>query len=650
MKKGLLALFAAVTLCASSVFANAPVVTELPDVTIGDQEDNTGTDNNFFVFTNAFEFRQFVNDADDDEALLKWSFDEGVSPAGTNAGRWFQINGKDALHNAGEAVADDPDNAPHLNPGANELNVGSNGFATFRDIIFSPTSGSKPFGNPTEDHSAGKVVTFFVADNTTVTAAAPIIVNTIDNGYDAISGGTGFKLWWRDEFTTQGTWIYTGDSPSSTIGRGVDHDYIAGQAMRLRTYTAGTDSSGNSVRTRQGGWTTDAGSSPNDVMPYTVIGSDNYARAKYYVYTAGQANPAAKNQIPTLSLRLASGFALTANLIVQGHNNGLSSGDAIRDDIVPSANAATPSVYRVDYDPPDVPAMQANPLAVGLHRAIYITSGDAQENGDLVLEQSDIGYYPVSLVPDSGGTVIKTFSGTGLGSTTNGADQWDEFTHSFPPPVYEGSPGASSPGDSQEPVITVNASGLNINSTPTPASKIGIAQHYVDLGTNGAVMPRVQPNKLYKLRFHLTSTANANTQTSFWLYSQTVDFAYINELEFGGTRLFTGGLTNVHNLTAAQLSPGNGTSWTSGMYNVMLNTPLDPEIRADVAGDLATKMPQLNAQPGPGDPTALSFKSIQPGMIMIDTLNAANAPDSDVEVGNVTLDNLEIREYDQVVD
>jgi hypothetical protein len=105
----------------------------------------------------------------------------------------------------------------------------------------------------------------------------------------------------------------------------------------------------------------------------------------------------------------------------------------------------------------------------------------------------------------------------------------------------------------------------------------------------------------------------------------------------------------VHNLVAAQASPGTGTSISNGMYNLMLNSPLDGDIRQDVVGDIATKMPQLSAQPGPGNATAQSFKNIQPGLIMIDSMNFFT-PGAEAEVGNVTVDSIEIREYDAVLD
>jgi hypothetical protein len=196
----------------------------------------------------------------------------------------------------------------------------------------------------------------------------------------------------------------------------------------------------------------------------------------------------------------------------------------------------------------------------------------------------------------------------------------------------------------------VSSGGVTIDSGPTPFSKIGIAQHYVDLGTNGATIPRIQAGRQYKIRFHLTSTRAANTQTSFWLYSQTVDFAYASQLQFGGTRIFAGGLAEPNNLTAAQASPGSGTSITTGFYNVMLMSPLDSDIRRDAGSVLLSQsMPQLFAEPGPGSSTVLSFKNIQPGLIMIDTLNWRN-PDAIVEVGNVTVDSIQVREYNLVPD
>jgi hypothetical protein len=66
MKKGLVALFAAALAISASVsFGYAPTIRPLPDITIGDMEDNLSTqDRNFFVFTNAFRFDDYAQDQD----------------------------------------------------------------------------------------------------------------------------------------------------------------------------------------------------------------------------------------------------------------------------------------------------------------------------------------------------------------------------------------------------------------------------------------------------------------------------------------------------------------------------------------------------------------------------------------------------------
>lgn len=161
MKKGLVTLFIASMFAAAvSSYALAPTVGNLPDITVGDQDDNIGaTDNNWFVFTNAFKFDDYANDPEGmPKANLKWSFDE---LEGTAA--WYNVNSMAPVHVGTETAVDDTTNdSAHVNPAANLRSVSE--YASFRDIVFSPGPGDGPYPDPTGDHSAGKLVRFLVSD------------------------------------------------------------------------------------------------------------------------------------------------------------------------------------------------------------------------------------------------------------------------------------------------------------------------------------------------------------------------------------------------------------------------------------------------------------------------------------------------------
>jgi hypothetical protein len=83
MTKGLYTLFVAAIalLGVTTASATAPTIGTIPDVIIGDAENNGPSDNNFFVFTDAFSFDAYAEDDLTADASLKWSFDEGDDPA-----------------------------------------------------------------------------------------------------------------------------------------------------------------------------------------------------------------------------------------------------------------------------------------------------------------------------------------------------------------------------------------------------------------------------------------------------------------------------------------------------------------------------------------------------------------------------------------
>jgi hypothetical protein len=188
MKKGLLlTLVIAVALISSSVFAYAPVLKNLPDIIIGDVEE--GASNNFFIFSDAFVFDNFVTDQDTTVSThIKWSFS---NMTGTQT---IFINGLD------EETVD----AEFKNP-TNDIRDGYL-TASFRNETASPTSGSTPFP-PTV--LADQELAVYVSDGAHV-VSDKIMVYTIDDAEDGLSG-LGEDPFWSDSFDTQGRWnAYSG--------------------------------------------------------------------------------------------------------------------------------------------------------------------------------------------------------------------------------------------------------------------------------------------------------------------------------------------------------------------------------------------------------------------------------------------------------
>ena len=116
-------------------------------------------------------------------------------------------------------------------------------------------------------------------------------------------------------------------------------------------------------------------------MPYSVIGTGNYVRAKYYIFTSGQANPSQGNSVPCMRLRVSNRFAVNSMLEVFNHLNSDPQIQPWSQELRPSADPTSPSLYRVDMDPVDVPYLAANPATEGILRAFEAFSTDPQDNG-----------------------------------------------------------------------------------------------------------------------------------------------------------------------------------------------------------------------------------------------------------------------------
>lgn len=449
-----------------------------------------------------------------------------------------------------------------------------------------------------------------------------------------------------DSFVVRGTWQYSGDG---RIGPdGMEHDYDAsGEALRLRVFQSDVLPDGTAKRARMGGWyTTESG----DWLPYSAVGSENYIRAKFYVYATGQANPAARNQIPVFSCRVSDRFAATANLEVAPHINDLPAIENTILELAPSTNSLMPSIYRVDYDVPDVPYFSSHPEE-GIWRSFAAVCTDAQDNGYLVLTESCIAIYPAVALADAPENLRKTYTAAG-GDLERYAGLSSRYNVWFAPDTTEGGrPALSDTTSTQRIRINVDTTGAAFDSSSVPTDWVGIATHYLSPTRNGALsrtqIPRVAPGRQYKMRFHLAGTQQSNRQPPFWMYAHTMGFGWGMKFELSGAYAVDG--NDPTNQLAWQIMPGTGTQVSDGWYNVLMITPMHPDIRPEFTGGepIEQRMPLSTSQPGYGE-DADSLRDLGSGVIMIDTLNfGSNAV---LESGNIKLDAVEVREYDIVPD
>ena len=395
-------------------------------------------------------------------------------------------------------------------------------------------------------------------------------------------------------------------------------------------------------------------------MPAGVVGSTGYVRAKFFVYSGGQTNPAAANQVPNMRLRVANRFAVTSMLEVYTHLNGDPEQDTLAQDLRPSTDPAKPSLYRVDLDPVDVPYLRDNPAVEGFQRAFEAYSTDPQDNGFVAMTESSISVYPASAV--AGGSPVKVYapSASDAGDLKQVAAS-DTALYRYVPGPAAGDLGTAE-FNAPVPTMVEGPAGVTLDTSAVPASSIGIAVRNInpDRGTNNhAARVRVEPDKQYRVRFHLVSTQNVNAQPQLRLRARSAKFAWSQKMELGGSWATDVGKMyplNPNNSIAQQALPGIGTqnperiaSENGGWYTVLVHTPLSADIRPEFAAGtaLTTRMPNLATQPGPGvaSPSRLDLLF---GFDIIDTISTGmGAP---LEQGNVTLDRIEVYRNDLVPD
>lgn len=157
MRKGLVVTLGVVALVCmvSPGFALAPIISCVPDIIISDVEDNTQTnDLNFFIFSDALNLDDMVQDADDPSSTIRWSFLE------TSPGNSIRIN---------QIVSDPLVN--FLEPGTSDLRL-AGPMATFENILWS--------GTATTETTMDSMITLVASDGTG-TDSVDIIVTTVND-------------------------------------------------------------------------------------------------------------------------------------------------------------------------------------------------------------------------------------------------------------------------------------------------------------------------------------------------------------------------------------------------------------------------------------------------------------------------------------
>jgi len=679
MNRGFLAtLFAAAFSFAGLQAAHsaAPVISNLPDyIRVGDGEAADrpgGSDNNFFIFTNTFQFSASVHDPDTADTALEWSFGEyngvGVSPAGR-----YAVNGVAAITQGTAAtdalyLAGGPTDA-----GANQINSGAVGsagdWATIRDTHFSPGTGIGPFPEPSNqaktDAALGKNVIFWVTDGEHVTSDT-VHITTVDDVLDEASSDVPETVELYGEDTGFLGWEKNGLDDGPEVGGPASDDVVdvTTETGRLIVEVRAATS-----RTRIMGFR----NASIGVYP----GADKYIRGKFYIYTSN-ASTAAVNTVPGFRIRIDNVNAVQAETNVLPANSGNTGPTAPNatanwngtgqpfnffthlanapiletrqtTDLRPSGNSAKPSLYRVDLDPVDVPAAVGSKIFAVFQS---FTTADPSA-GFLSMTECTVLTYPA--LDNADGSQLFVWDRT-LGTTAaqdvnagfaafNASndlrDGYRQYIQLGAP--YDGTPAASLAS------FTNDGTGMTVDTGANhPANDIGVALLNIEKGvvnqpTAGAHYPkqlRVLPNKLYKARFYATSdmiawSNNINTvrqgnlrfrfqvsnYNSYLQFIGPVAYHYNTPAVIAGDPyvLSTGdilrqaipstGASNPDNLVNGVNYAAQQSGQGGGWYTIIATSPISDDIRQDKPGTTAQKFPALMAEGGPGA-AGESFRSI----------------------------------------
>lgn len=623
-------------------FAAAPVITDIPDVTIGDLEGST--ENNVFEYEAPFSLNDYV-EYDGDEADLLWSFGESEGD-GLDINQ-YTINGVGAAVSGDTALADE-EASPSLTLNPAEPIDGSSSTTVYRDIVLSPAPGTGPFPDPSSGDAAiaaeGKLVTYFVSDGTNV-ASQQRLIKSVDNAADTLTGSEGWDTVLTDSDFTD--WV-----PSGIQSEGVTiTDSNAGQLDVTVTPTTGLG--------RVYGWQN------AELLSYDDVGADKFLRVKFYI-SASNAMTAPINEVPNFRLRVFNTAAVDAAAHFEYAQTAFASpshepryNDAANPAVEefskwlrPSDSTATPSLYRVDFDPVDVDAAEGTPIGalmesysyndtangtLSLHEVVLGTYDALQEaDGDLVF---DYDAFAGGMTAGAGGD--KEMTGGAFNAEANfepGRRQqlWVASANDVPP-----SGGYS---------VNIDFPGIGVVATSRFASTDLFAMDLLNVQSiDNADRTRIEAGKLYKARFYAqgilpaTAPADQAVQGPMRFRFQTAGgtVSYLYEL------IGAAGLGSLGSAEADAMSETAGPSKDSqnpdtdsayaigevlgetpagGWYNVIVSSPLSEDgIREDTEdfGDLA-------AAPGPGD-SADSARDILLGVDLIQApthlvISAGGAP------------------------
>jgi len=366
----------AIALISSSAFAYAPVWTDIPDVVIGDDPSCGSGFNGLFVFTDAFNFFNYVSDADTTSPSLRIVFAEAAhTPARDLCAGGVQGTGQEVSVNL-----------------KNEVTLASLSPADFSDVNKEVTAGgtiSQALLTATGPGVDRDVVLIASDLSTTPQASNCFRVRAIDNACNSFTSEvppftcTNVKTW--DTNFTTADWSFSGFPLSG--GSGSVTSSLTTNALGI------VDSTGAGANLYYAYWTSSSAAN----IPYTA---SKLYRARFNVST-NQANPLLVPAV-RLTLLAATDQAEGTYLVINPRTG--------------AAPTSTAKAYDVFVEP-----VVAQPISL----SPQIIDGSATDFGTITIESIlvDTCDIPVCgtadyVIDQGGNSDFSTWTSFGVGSPT----------------------------------------------------------------------------------------------------------------------------------------------------------------------------------------------------------------------------------------
>jgi hypothetical protein len=398
MKRGLKLTLVTIVLAlmCSGAYAYAPIIGGIPDVYIGDREDNyesggSTVDINFFRFSNAFNFDLYVSFHPEDEegstTNTRWSFF-------CADGNLVTINGIETLSDPSESLMPDLVSKELTAWGNNDTPPRATSWATFYDLADSPIGTGPPWGDPltapeTVDSPLDTQITIYASngsktDSRSIAVKANVDAAEIDMP-DLLSGGIS-KIF-----------VFGWSAPASAFDKGLLADGLRIDDPSGTTFYVGTrNTDGNSI---YGQTSTDPTRntwspwySPDDQVAYQA---NNVYIAEYTIRTS----QTDASKVP--NVRMYTDYVGTGILAVSGGNR-VGTAQFQPAPFVPDADGEVYNIYST------CPVDMSSAGVTNLRIDFEVIDFAGNEEGTVYLDEVNV--YRFETPSKGDGTLVATYN------------------------------------------------------------------------------------------------------------------------------------------------------------------------------------------------------------------------------------------------